>query len=256
MQHARAALVAATLAVAPAAHASIVNVQSILATEADQGLSGAVTGSFDWRTGSSRRLWMSLAPVARYRHGDHLIVALASGELLQTSGVSFDQRIFEHLRYRYTFIPRLVGEAFTQHEYNEQRRLLLRALVGAGPRVQLVDTDRTHIGLGVAYMLEYERLDENSMIDANHDELNHRISSYITGSYAVDDDMLVVGTAYAQPEIVDPGDVKMLVETQLVFKPTKHLSFSTAFTLFFDSEEPDGVEPLDTRLLSSFTVSF
>lgn len=252
-----AACVLVTMAWAmPSARANIVNVQTILTTEADEGLSGSITGALDWRTGNSPRLWMTLSPVARYRRGDHLFVAMVSGEFDRTQGIDFAERIFEHLRYRRTINCWLTGEVFGQHEYNEKRRLLLRALAGAGPKFQLVDTRRLHVGLGVAYMLEYEQLNDASMIDPGETSLGHRISSYLTGTYAIDERLLLVGTIYGQPRLTDAADVRSLLESQLVVKVSTHLSFTTSFSLFYDSEPPDTVEALDTRLQSSITYQF
>lgn len=242
----------------PSARAGIVNVQSSLATEADEGLSGSISGAVDWRTGNVDRLSLSLAPVARYRRGDNLFIALASGEFFRTEGINFDQRIFEHLRYRRTLTDWVLGEAFVQHEFNDRRRLQLRAVAGAGPRGQLLDRDRVRLGVGVAYMFEYERLDDGdpALIDAGDTHANHRISSYLTGSYEADDRLLLVGTVYGQPRMDDLGDIKALVESQIVLKLSTHLSFTTSFSLSYDSEPPDTVESLDTRLQSGITYDF
>lgn len=250
-----AAIVLSAIAL-PRAQAGIVNVQSSLATEADEGLSGSVDGSVDWRTGNLARLWLTLAPVARYRSGDHLFVALASAELFQTEGADFDRKIFEHLRYRHEINCRITGEVFVQHELNEKRRLLLRALTGAGPRFQLADTERLQVGLGVAYMIEYEQLDDQSMLDPDQTVLNHRVSSYLTGSYEVEKNLLLVGTFYAQPRITDVSDIRLLAEAQVVVKVTDKLSFKNSFSMYYDREPPDTVEPLDTRLQSGISYSF
>jgi putative salt-induced outer membrane protein YdiY len=254
-----AAITVISLAALAEAQAGIVNVQSSLATEAREGLSGSIEGSLDWRTGNLSQLSIALAPVARYRSGDHLFVALGSAELYQTQGIAFDRRLFEHLRYRYTINCWLTGEAFAQHEFNERRRLQLRALTGAGPRFQLADTRRFRVGLGVAYMIEYEELDgpaDEPVTDAGDTVLNHRISSYLTGSYEIDKNLLLVGTFYGQPRITDVADIRLLLETQVVVKVTDRLSFKSSFSMYYDREPPDTVEPLDTRLQSAVSYSF
>lgn len=257
------------------ASAGIVNMQSILATEAEEGLSGSISGSVDWRTGNTSRLWYRIAPVARYRAGDHLFIGTISGDYFRDTG---DLRFFEHVRYRYHVTDRLLGEAFVQHERNDKRLLGLRALAGVGPKYQVVDGDKLQVGVGVAYLLEYERLQEPGdpvrVLLAPPEEspsLNHRISSYLTGSFEVDERVQLVQTLYAQPRITRLSDYRLLSESGLVFKLTRHLSFKTTFTLAYDSEPPTyeyadpndpenpelpEVQALDTALISSITYDF
>jgi hypothetical protein len=251
-----AAVILLSLGVLAEARAGIVNVQSSLATEAEEGLSGSIEGSLDWRTGNVSGVWMKLAPAARFRSGAHLFVALGNAEFNRTGGIQFDRRLFEHLRYRYTMNRRITGEVFAQHELNERRRLLLRALTGAGPRFQLVDTGGFRVGLGVAYMIEYEALNAQSEIDADETVLNHRVSSYLTGSYEIDKNLLLVGTFYGQPRITDVADIRLLLEAQVVVKVTDRLSFKNSFSMYYDREPPDTVEPLDTRVQSAVSYSF
>ena len=238
------------------AHAGIVNVQSILATEAGDGLSGSFTGSMDWRTGNTELLLLSAAPVARFRAGDHLLVGVVRGEF----GTSGDNRIiattFEHLRYRYTISERLLGEVFAQHTYDQFKRLRLRALVGAGPKVDLVSRDDLRLSLGVAYMFEYQELRDDGAVDAGDTEVAHRASSYLTGSYELDDRVQLVATVYAQPRLTDPGDVRFLQESQVVVQLTTTLSLKTSFIMAYDSTPPAEIKQLDTALKTAISYEF
>jgi hypothetical protein len=263
------------------ARAGIVNVQSILATEAEKGLSGAVSGSIDWRTGNHTRLLLSIAPVARYRTGPHLVIALLSGEYYRDTD---DLRFFEHVRYRYRLSARILGEVFAQHERNDKRLLVLRAVVGAGPKLELVDRDKLHVGVGVAYMLEVECLKYAECLQDGAPDpyltllapeespsLNHRASSYLTVGYEIDERLQLVQTLYAQPRLTDLGDIRLLSESALVVKLSKHLSFKTSFTLAYDSMPPEyeyndpnnpdnpglpDVKATDTALNSTITYDF
>ncbi len=263
----RGALLAAALVLflGSEVRAQIVNVQSSLTTEAEEGLSGSISGSVDWRTGNIERLWMNLTPVGRFRRGDHLFVGIASAEVFDPfadDAADRDVKTLGHLRYRYTVNKRLIGEVFTQHEFNERRRLLTRGLVGGGPKLQLISTKETQLGLGVAYMFEYELLNEaqdemgQPLADSGESMASHRLSSYVTGSYQFKERFQLIGTVYAQPRLTDFGDIRLLLESQLVIKLTKRLSFSSSFVVFYDSEPPLEVKGRDTRLKSSLSYSF
>lgn len=241
------------------AHAGIVNVQSALATEPKQGFSGGITGAVDWRTGNRTRALFSLAPVARYRTGRHLLIGFASGDYLRDTD---DLKIFEHVRYRYEFTDRWIGEVFGQHEFNEKRLLLLRALVGFGPRYQLVDRKSVQVGVGVAYMAEYEVLKEEEEFgpvpEFESPLFNHRLSSYVTGSYEVDDRVQLAQTLYAQPLITNVADIRLLSESALTFRLTKRLSFRTSLVLSYDNRPPEygNIKALDSVLKSAMTFDY
>lgn len=245
-------VVFAILAAARPAAAGIVNVQSFLASEAPEGVSGSVTGSADWRTGNTELLMLAANPIVRYRSGDHLGLVIVSGQLGDSAGERIIAKTFEHVRYRYTFTERLLGEVFAQHEYDQFRDLELRALIGVGPKLDLVERDGVELGVGVAYMLEFERVRST-----NAEGTQHRASSYVLGRVKVNDKVDFVETFYVQPLLTDPGDLRLLNDSALVVKLTDKVSLTSSFNLAYDSEPPtDGVDSLDTTLKTSITVSF
>lgn len=256
------------------AQAQIVNVQSTLAALPDEGVSGSLTGSADWRTGNSSLLLIGTSAALSYRRGAHLVVGIGRLDFAQAKNPDSDRyerislKTFGHLRYRRTLSKRLLVETFQQAEYDEQRRLNLRALIGAGVRLGLVEQTQLRVGLGLAYMFEYEDLQDDWVNDDESTQdsaANHRISSYLVGSYIVDDRTQLMETLYVQPLVIGsgPGDVRLLSESQLLFKLSKSLTMSTSLVLSLDSKPPVlrqdptvAVERLDTALKSSITYAF
>jgi putative salt-induced outer membrane protein YdiY len=236
------------------AHAGIYNVQSILATDADPGLSGAISGSADWRTGNIDYLFLTATPLARYRSGKHLIIGLAQANHKTSKGSKIISRFFEHLRYRYQFSDRILGEVFGQHEFDAIKRLKLRTLVGAGPKFEIFGEKNYGVDIGVSYMLEYESLQNDGPPDSGDTDLQHRNSTYLVGRYELDDRVQLVETLYFQPRLTDTKDLRLLNESQLTFKVTKKLSFTTALSISYDSRPPDTIKKLDTALKSSLTL--
>jgi len=254
------------LFVSATADAGIVNVQSILASNAPEGVSGSITGSADWRTGNTNLLLLSAAPTARFRAGDHLVIALVQGDFGRTTVADQSKTImkktFEHLRYRYTLTSRLLGEAFAQHTFDEFRRIELRVVAGAGPKYDFVQRAGVSAAVGVAYMLEYERVDD-AYRDSGDEQLVHRASSYLTGSYSLDDRVQLVETLYAQPRLTDFGDVRLLNDTSVVLKLTSKVSLTTSFNISYDSEPPEPIDPagveietVDTALKTAISIGF
>jgi putative salt-induced outer membrane protein YdiY len=253
-----AAIVAATTAALGADHASagIQNVQSALATEAPEGASGSLAASADWRTGNVSFLFLTAAATARYKRGPHLAIALVQADRRTSGEDIFIERSFEHLRYRYSLSERWLVEGFGQHEYDGLRRLRIRALGGLGPRVELLSGAGYQVGLGVAYMLELEELQDDGEIDAGESDLAHRVSSYLVGSYELNDRFQMVETFYAQPRVDEGDDIRLLNETSVVLKATDKISFTTSFVVAYDSRPPATIEKLDTALTTTMGIAF
>jgi len=241
------------------ARAQIVNVQSALSTEAKEGLSGSASATADWRTGNTRLLLLGVSPVARYRAGDNLVIAILSGNYGKSADTTIAKTAFGHLRYRRKLRDRILGETFIQAMYDEIRLLKLRALFGVGPKFDLVKRKHFLVSLGIAYMLEYEQPNSSALETEN--TTYHRASSYLTGSFELDDHVQVVETVYVQPRIDDPGDIRVLDESQLVTKVTKRVALTTSLVVAYDSSpltKEDGTEldTLDTTMKTSITVEF
>jgi hypothetical protein len=255
--HRICAVVAVLLALwANPASAGIVNVQSSLVSPADEGLSGSLTGSALLKTGNVELLILRGQGTARYRSGDHLWVAIINGNFGRNTDGTFLSRTFEHIRYRYRLNKRLTAEAFTQHEYAKFRRLTFRALFGAGPKIDIVQKKKYSMAVGVAYMLELERLLDDGEIDAGNSDTAHRASSYVTGHYELDKRLQLVETFYVQPRLDDFGDIRLLNQSSLVVKANDKLSFSTSFSIAYDRAPPATIKRVDTQLTSSITLSF
>ncbi len=234
-------------------HAGIYNMASILATEAEEGLTGAISGSADWRTGNVEYLFLSATPLARYRSDKHLLIGMMRGERKTSRGDTIISNTLEHVRYRYTFSERWLGEVFAQHIFDDVKRLNLRALFGVGPKATLVDGKDYGLDAGVAYMLEYEKLKADDAPDSGVTDLAHRNSTYLTGHYESGDRFQIAETLYLQPRLTGASDFRMLSQSQLTVHLTKRLSYTTSFTIAYDSRPPNTVEKLDTALQTSLT---
>jgi hypothetical protein len=255
-----AAVMAVTAAVAwPAvATANIVNIQGSLASEPAEGWSGSVGASADWRTGNTDLVQVGGTAAVLYRNGRVLTLALARGEYGEGEGTPFSERSFEHLRLRVALDDRRrwMWEAFGQHEYDAFRRLEVRALVGTGPALRVIDQGDVWAVIGVAYLAEYERFDDGPYPDASDSAIAHRVSSYATGTYALDDRVSASQTVYLQPRVDRPSDFRFLSESSVTTRLKKWLALQSSFVVAVDRTPPASVDGTDTQLKTSLTVSW
>jgi hypothetical protein len=245
------------LAFSGAAQAQIVNVQPLVAKVDREGPSGDLDASADWRSGNTDLLLLSGSVSGRYRAGRHLAFAFARGEYGVADGDRFASSHLEHLRYRVGLVEPLELEAFAQHDRDEFRRLSLRVVGGAGPRLHFMRWAPMDAAIGAAYLLEYEELDPTGdEPDAGETQLNHRLSLYLTMAIRFSDWLRLGYTLYVQPRFDDFEDVRVLSETELLISANKHLSFKLSLGVAADTEPPIGVRLVDAKRKASIQVSF
>lgn len=247
---------AVAVAASPAA-AQIVNIQGALAKPpVKNGVTGQLEAKIDWRSGNNPLIDLGGAASILVKRGRTLNLAVARGGYGRSQGLALTKKSFEHLRTRITLDCRWRWEVFGQHEYDQFRRLSVRALAGTGPALQLLDTANLTLLAGAAYMFEYEKLDRREgTSDAGNDRIDHRGSFYVTGTQTFTKTASLTETFYVQPRFAEPSDVRIFTEISLTTKLTKHFALSDAFTLAYDHTPPDQIKRLDTQLTVALLVT-
>lgn len=239
------------------AEAAIVNVTGFVEGERPEGLDASLTASVDLHDGNSELFVVGLAPSAQYKAGDHLVLMTARGEYGRSNGERVLFKTFEHLRYRHRLSDRWSAEVFGQHEFDEFRRLSLRALGGLGPRAEWAPQEQLKLAAGLAYMLEYEKLRDNSgENDAGDRNTQHRASSYLTGQWQIREGVTWAQTFYLQPRLDRGRDLRLLNETRIGVRLTERIQLTTALTVGYDTRPPDSIRKTDTSLRSAITIDF
>ncbi|HZH05021.1 MAG TPA: DUF481 domain-containing protein, partial [Myxococcaceae bacterium] len=168
----------------------------------------------------------------------------------------FVNRDLEHFRYRWERFARVHFETFVQRDRDPFRRLVLRTLGGAGPRFLLATTGATVTALGVAYMLEYERLSAGDFPDSAEEQLAHRLSAYAVVTVKLNELLSFGETLFAQPRFGRPRDYRLLSETQWVVAVNKSVSLKAALSMAYDNRPPASRRPLDTATRMSVQLKF
>lgn len=241
------------------AEAQIVNVQGQLAKPPERdGLTGQVELKLDWRTGNSPFFDIGGTGSLLLRRGRLLALVLARGEYGNAGdGIPFARKAFEHLRSRVTIDCRWRWEAFVQHEYDQFRRIAVRAIAGTGPALQIVNEPRVALLAGAAYLFESERLDTRAnTTDAGARSLASRASLYLTGTEQLGAGVSIAQTVYVQPRLDELGDVRILGELSLTTKLSKRIALTDGFTVSYDRTPPNGVSHYDTQLKIGLLVVF
>ncbi len=229
----------------------------MLASESKEGLSGAVEGSSEIRTGNTELSLVNGNGRIGYRSGADFAFLLLRAEYGLRSGQQvFLSRNLEHLRYRHHLAGPLELELFAQHDRDRFRRLALRQLFGLGHRLTLLDEEEVNLAVGLAGMLEFEQLSEGPQPDAGSEVLAYRISSYVTVGIKLDERLQLSQAIYVQPKAADPADVRVLEDTEFRVKTAKHLGVKLIFTLAYDSKPPIDVQRGDALFRTAIELKF
>jgi len=251
-------VIAVLVLVTSTAQAQIVNVQGALAKAPDKDdVVGQVEAKVNWREGNNPLLDIGGAGTVLLRRGHVLGLALARGEYGTSRGLTLAKKSFEHVRTRIELDCRWRWEVFGQHEYDQFRRLSLRALAGTGPAFQIINAKAVAMIAGAAYLYEYEQLDTRpGTLDAGLRTTAHRASIYVTGHEDLGTEVLIVETVYAQPRLDQPGDVRLLGELSVQSKLASRVALKNSLTAAYDRTPPDGVKRYDTQLEVAVLVTF
>lgn len=233
-----------------------VNTESFRGVADGEGVSGSVELSFANRTGNTDLLEAGAAGRLGWRKGRRTTLFVTDVSVGKAREATTINKGFAHLRQVYRFTPRFAWEGFLQHEYDKFARLSARSLVGTGPRLTLVDRPALSAHLGIAWMLERERLDLPAGSPDPRTDHVHRASTYLAAEGRVSDRLSLINTVYVQPRLFRAADTRVLEEAGLKVALAGPMSLKVTFSLRYDGEPPTGVKPVDTALANRLVWDF
>jgi hypothetical protein len=241
--------------VCPALARAQVNVETLRGTLVDGTPVASIDAAFTGRAGNASGMDGGGAFKFLYGSGNHRFFGFGSLDYTRLNKKLLVSRRWAHARYEYLVSGPWSGEAFVQTQSDAIRRLALRQLVGAGPRLRFVEQAGLTTAVGVATMLELERVRVADGAADDPQEINHRMSSYLSVVWAVDERVSVNAVVYFQPKWSHPADYRVLADGGLIFAVTKRLSAKILVGLRHDNEPPTGVRPTDAELKNALSLT-
>ena len=237
-------------------YSQITNIQPFLRTKGEEGFKITLKTAPEFKSGNTDVAKVEGGFAGRYVRGNHLFLLLLEGAYAEALSEAYMRKTFEHLRYRYK-LSDLVGlELFSQHEYDEFRRIDLRALGGAGPRFTFLSSKIFEMAFGTAYMLEFNRNSVGAFSDSGEESTVHRWSSYLHFDLDITKKISFFSTTYIQPRFDQFSDFRFLNDNSLNFKIAKHFTFFIKGFFSYDSRPPQSVESLDVTLQGGFGINY
>ena len=158
---------------------------------------------------------------------------------------------FVQLRYSYLFSRKTRSFHFVQVQRNETLRLRERLLVGSGLQRDFQPTEATSLSLGGGIMGEWEALDPDAV--GPGDEVNARVARMtVVGvmRHTLEAGPELVNIAYLQPDITEPGDIRILNDVALRVPLGSAVTMVLSSEWRYDSRPPSvlGAHDLSVRM--------
>lgn len=247
--------IALGLALLPEPAAAQVNVEPLRAQIDRDGFGARFSASVASYAGNTRGIVFGGSALAGGRSGRHFAYANLTGDYAALNATVSVAKWFLHARYNYEITGSLLGEAFGQLESDRFRSVELRQLLGAGPRLELFETEDGSLYFGTSYMLEYTRLNSGDEGLARKRTL-HRWNNYLSVNVRLDERILLSSVGYFQPRLDDFSDYHVLSISSVGFKITNRLQSRLDCTVRYESVHPNDVEGADLELKSALELVF
>ncbi|MFN4082857.1 MAG: DUF481 domain-containing protein [Bacteroidia bacterium] len=214
----------------------VINIESKRYDRLDSGWHGSSEFNLSYIQNQNKILSTGTKQDIMFIEGINTYLFINDLNFIRVNEKNLDYSTYQHLRYKRTIKPWLHGEAFGQTQFNQQLGLNFRGLLGAGPRIRLVQNDSIKVFVGPMWMYEYEVERPNK-----RQVVTNRLSLYISALLIKKDLLNINLLGYYQPDVANPKDFRILTELRFDFRITKYLSFRFAGSQTYDSDPPPGI---------------
>ncbi len=205
-----------------------------------KGFQTTIGLNFNIKESSNRILEFKNNIDLQYSNKAHNIILLNDIKLLSVDEGSLINNGFQHLRYNYTIKDSsfLTLELFGQHQYNEQKLLKKRIIVGGGPRFRILKNDNVSWYFAPLVMYEHEQLSDSLDTEISLFRLDSYTNFRANLSKLVSFNLIT----YYQPDFGNFSDFRVSGETGIRFHINKYLSFGVNYAFDYDNDPPDDIQ--------------
>jgi hypothetical protein len=200
------------------------------------GWAGSVGGSFAITNYGQKVFDVDANAHVQYKTKKSLYLFLGGYGFLKGDQQSYVDYGFLHFRYNYKLTKILRLEAFTQIQQNTITKIQFRYLIGAGPRVKLVESPKVKLYLGSLPMYEVEK--ETGI--SKH-ITGWRCSNYLSFTFIPNKQTTLTTTTYYQPVMFDAGDYRLLNQTTCKIKAGKKIAVVINYNYQYDASPAAGI---------------
>ena len=236
------------------AHAQV-NVEPFRARLKEKERLLALRGALTGRTGNTEGLTFGAGGLVGLSGETRLWYLSGSADYERANHATTVAKAFVHSRFNQLLFRPIWGELFAQFEADRFRRVSRRALLGIGPRFELVDESSWSLVYGASYMLELTRRGD-AVSAEERSATRHRFNNYVSLTYRPHERITLSETAYYQPRFDAFGDYWLMSAFVGRFEVIDQLATVFDFVVRRESEAPPGVKTTDVEFVNSIALTF
>lgn len=218
-----------------------------------EGFQGAAAVSLTLSQSTTKIFQVNNQLNLQYHKNQHTVLLLNNLGLMQVDGSNLINNGFQHLRYNYEVTPELLTlEVFTQHQYNTIRLLRKRFLLGAGPRLKVLENETIAFFVAPLVMYEYEQLSDEFLTETR----KFKGDLIISASIDVGEVLSLAHTTYYQPDFAAFREFRLASDTSLEMNFTDRFTFTVTFDMLYDSHPPGDIPNTFYTLRNGLKYSF
>lgn len=224
-------------------NAQVVNIENKRIYDDTLGWSGALDASFSVVNNKEILLNANFRPRVQYKTKNHYYLFLTDWYYSKGASQVFANSGMMHFRYAYRLHKKestkkspWKWESYAQIQYNELLDQRIRAILGSGIRLKMLDKSGYRIFVGTSTFYEYEEIQSSQIINRDI-----RWSNYLSWYFNPKSKFSFSAVTYFQPLWKDFNDFRFMGQYSVMFQVLKRLDLRFETNSYYDSNPPDNI---------------
>lgn len=233
--------------------AQVIDIEHLRLESDSVGFAGSIGLNFKLVKNTREIFALGSSGYIQYRQNEHLVFLInniAYQKIDDQANINYGTL---HLRYNYTWRPKIILEAFGQSQYNSIAKIDQRQLIGGGPRFVLKEEDRLKAFLGTIFMYEHEKVSDDNGPIYNDD---YRFSFYFALRYLITENIALSTTTFYQPLIEQWSDFRIYSTNSVSIKIIEKLTFNVNYIYDYDANPAVGIPKTQYQLTNGINYTF
>lgn len=222
------------------------------------GFYNSITFGFDYSAGNEDYLKLIGGYRIDFRQTQFYTFLVTNAEYKTGNNSLITNKGFAHLRFIYHNYKLIHPEVFFQIEYDDFLLIEHRELVGAGIRLDIIDSEtyeeypKIELNLGSSLMYEHEKY----KLDNPSFDVQLRNSTYLSLFLFINDFFNLSFVNYIQPVLKNFHDFKVLTELKTNFSISKYLLFNFNLNYRYDNVPLPNLKYYNFNIVNGISVNF
>lgn len=235
--------------------AQIVSLSEPRTKNPKSGLQGDVQLTFNYTENSNKVLQNGTKLNLQYNDSLSTYLFYSDLRLSRTNGVNdLNSGRFGTI-YNYKAEDRVISaEGIVQYQYDGNKKLKHRFILGGGPRWKMVDKKGLKLSI-VAYTIYFnEKYQKNDVVFSEKSQA--KFSTMLSFSTNLSKSMSLKHNTYYEPDYATPSDYRIESQTTFQAKFNKKFSYKIYVQCNYVSVPPTNVDNFDYRIQNALSYSF